>query len=367
MPLDAIPPDQRAVLQLVLQQGRSYDDLAGLLGIESTTVRRRAHDALGALGPVGTIDASDQAHLGDYLLGQQPVSEREAARELLSSDPAARDWANAVSREISELAPGGLPEIPSGAPETLEPGPVPPRAPRRPEREPDARSSRDREPVAAGAREPEPEGEDDTPYGYFPAEGGSRVRSRSGGGGPSSRLGGAIILGGVAIVIAVVLILVLSGGKNDKGSSSTTSTATTQAASGASGATSVSGATGTSGVPNPIAQVQLRAADGSKAVGLAQIFARGKQRAVIVAGQGVTAGAYALWLYNSQTDSQLLGFVPSRVGTNGRFVTQGSLPAAASKFKEMIVTREAVSGQNPTLPKAPGTIVLRGTLKGVSS
>ena len=122
----------------------------------------------------------------------------------------------------------------------------------------------------------------------------------------------------------------------------------------------------TSGAPDPIAQIQLRSADGSKAAGLAQVFARGKQRAVIVAGQGVTPGAYALWLFNSQSDAKLLGFVPSRVGKDGRFVTQGALPSGASKFKEMVITREQVNGTNPQLPKAPGPIVLRGTLKGVS-
>src|SRR5690242_12824963 len=41
--LEALAPDQRAVVQLVLQQDRSYEDLAGLLGISTDAVRERAH------------------------------------------------------------------------------------------------------------------------------------------------------------------------------------------------------------------------------------------------------------------------------------------------------------------------------------
>ncbi len=49
--LDSLPPDQRAVLQLVLQRGRSYDDIAQLLSIDRAAVRDRALAAFDALGP----------------------------------------------------------------------------------------------------------------------------------------------------------------------------------------------------------------------------------------------------------------------------------------------------------------------------
>jgi hypothetical protein len=51
--LDSLPADQRAVLQLVLQRGRTYDDIAKLLSIDRTAVRQRALAALDALGPGG--------------------------------------------------------------------------------------------------------------------------------------------------------------------------------------------------------------------------------------------------------------------------------------------------------------------------
>src|SRR5205807_611635 len=46
MSLDSLPADQRAVLQLVLQRGRSYDDIAALLSIDRAAVRQRALGAL---------------------------------------------------------------------------------------------------------------------------------------------------------------------------------------------------------------------------------------------------------------------------------------------------------------------------------
>ena len=51
MPLDALAPDQRAVVQLVLQRGRSYAQIAELLKISEDAVRARAHAGLIALAP----------------------------------------------------------------------------------------------------------------------------------------------------------------------------------------------------------------------------------------------------------------------------------------------------------------------------
>ncbi len=47
--LDRLPPDQRAVLSLVLDRGKSYGEVADLLGIPEQTVRDRAHAALDAM------------------------------------------------------------------------------------------------------------------------------------------------------------------------------------------------------------------------------------------------------------------------------------------------------------------------------
>jgi hypothetical protein len=47
--LDRLPPDQRAVLSLVLNRGKSYGEVADMLAIPESAVRDRAHAALDAL------------------------------------------------------------------------------------------------------------------------------------------------------------------------------------------------------------------------------------------------------------------------------------------------------------------------------
>lgn len=52
--LDRLPPDQRAVLSLVLERGRSYGEVAEMLAIPESAVRDRAHAALDALAEEGS-------------------------------------------------------------------------------------------------------------------------------------------------------------------------------------------------------------------------------------------------------------------------------------------------------------------------
>jgi Anti-sigma-K factor rskA/Sigma-70, region 4 len=53
--LDRLPPDQRAVLSLVLDRGKSYGEVGEMLAIPESAVRDRAHAALDALA--GASDA----------------------------------------------------------------------------------------------------------------------------------------------------------------------------------------------------------------------------------------------------------------------------------------------------------------------
>src|ERR1044071_7868542 len=78
---DDLPADQKAVLQLVLRQGRTYAEIAGLLKISEAAVQNRALTALDAIGPASELDDERHDEIGDYLLGQQPASERAATRE----------------------------------------------------------------------------------------------------------------------------------------------------------------------------------------------------------------------------------------------------------------------------------------------
>jgi hypothetical protein len=310
--LDDLPADQRAVLQLLVKQGQTYEDLSGLLSIDTDAVRARAHAALEALGPDSgrRLAPERRAEVSDYLLGQQTASERAATREHLAGSASARAWARVVADSLRPLGADKLPDIPEEAPEA-EAEEAPPAAGEAPITEPE----RERD----IARQPR-----------------------------SSRVGGALLLGGIGVLIAVVAVLLLTGGGGSK-SARKSSTPTAQ--------------TGTTGQATPVAQINLLPPGGGKSVGLAQVFAQGNRRLLIVAGQGLAPGAYALWLYTSQAKSRLLGFVPSRVGKDGRFVTQGQLPADASNFQNLIVTSERVSGSKPQLPKSPGTIVLQGKLQ----
>src|SRR4051794_4548142 len=164
--IDDLPPDRKAVLQLLLKQGKSYDDLAGLLRIAPETVRERAHDALDRLGPAdgAGLDAGARDDVADYLLGQQTASGRAATRRFLEGSAEGRAWARVVSGELRPLAGDALPDVPSERAEVEE---------------------------AFGALEARKE---------------ARVRQAK-----SSRLGGVLLLAAVGIAVAFVIVFVVSG------------------------------------------------------------------------------------------------------------------------------------------------------------
>jgi hypothetical protein len=85
------------------------------------------------------------------------------------------------------------------------------------------------------------------------------------------------------------------------------------------------------------------------------------QVGLLVAAQGLTpntkhpANYYALWMYNSPSDSHLLGFVTPAVGKNGQFKVPATLPSNASHYGTLLVTLETSAN-----PKTPGRVVLQG-------
>src|SRR3954469_6785097 len=122
---DELPADQKAVLQLVLRQGRTYAEIATLLKISDAAVQNRALTALDAIGPSGLegLDEERQDEIGDYLLGQQSASERAATRSYLEASQSARDWARGVAAELRGAGVAGedpLPEIPADPAEVDE-------------------------------------------------------------------------------------------------------------------------------------------------------------------------------------------------------------------------------------------------------
>src|SRR3954464_1624311 len=120
MPLDALAPDQRAVVQLVLQRDRSYAQIAALLNISEDAVRARAHAGLSALAPDVELPPDKLAQISDFLLGQQNGKPRQATRRLLRRSNGAREWAATLPAQREGVG-GPLPALP---PRTRKPEPA---------------------------------------------------------------------------------------------------------------------------------------------------------------------------------------------------------------------------------------------------
>ncbi len=324
---DALAPDQQAVLQLLLKRARSYDEIAGLLRLERTSVRERALDALDALGAElpGTagLASERQDEIADHLLGQQTDAEQAATRDFLERSAPGRAWALGVAAELRPVAGERLPDIP-----------------------------------AARAREvPAPR-----------ADGSVRAAE-----GPrSSRLGGVLVLAGLAVVLALVVVLVLRARDGDEDATARAGTLPAASAvataapsrcelptpAGASGPTGVTGAIALQGAAElPQQQVNLTPppGSGSKALGVAVVNEGGL--AFETQRLPRTRLGYQLWLWNSAQEALPLGY--TRAPVSGRYSgALAALPAAASTCARVVLTR--VTSRTAA---TPGPIVLSGTLQ----
>jgi len=106
----ALSADQQAMLQLLLERGQSYTDLASLLGVDEAEVRARARATLAELA-----GADPDRHVGltDYLLGQaDPIGRADAVRHL-KDHPTDLDLATEIAQKIRLIAPAAeLPRLP---------------------------------------------------------------------------------------------------------------------------------------------------------------------------------------------------------------------------------------------------------------
>jgi hypothetical protein len=324
--LDALPADQKSVLQLLLRQGKGYDDLSGLLRLDADEVRSRAYDALDTLGPgAGGLDAERRHEIADWLLGQRDPEEAAATRAFVDGSTAGRVWAHGVARELEPLAGDRLPELPAeAAATTVTPAPA-----------------------AAGEADADDEA-DDAPTAFAPAAtAGPRV----------SRRGGALLIGGAlaAIAIAAVLVIVLGGGGDDNKPSST--------------ATQAANTTSTQAQPKVRAQVNMTAPKGApvkKAVAIVQFVDVNGQQAINAATQGLPNSkkvVYGLWFYNGRSQAKLIGGF-DQTDNKGHLVLQGQLPKGVdiASYKDLVITREKPS----TNPTSPGTIYLRGSIQNAA-
>jgi hypothetical protein len=325
-PLDTLAPDQRAVLELVLRQGRSYGELSELLGIPERDVRARADAGLRALA--GEAEAGvDTGRIADWLLGQQPDAEAERTRAAVERSAAARSWAAAAAERLREFGGAAVPDVPAGdeKPVKAQPRPRPLRA------------------DAPPAARPRPQ-----PQEAEPREPRSAPRS--------SRLGGAILIAVLVLVVGGLIAFVVTRGSDDEPSASSQEQAT---------------ATPTPTATASANDIVLQGTNGSKAAGLMRVIP-GNNGSVqfAIAAQNVPANkgreVYAVWFTRSGAKPVRLGFAQSQVGNDGVLTTGGPQKRDLQKFPRWFATYSKVLVTRETDAKAtkPGPAVLQGTLPG---
>jgi hypothetical protein len=376
--LDQLPAEQRAIVELVVKRGRSYDALAEVLQVPSDRVRELARDALSELSPrtASRVDPDWRGQIADYLLGQQSAAQSGATRDYLKRSETARAWALSLLDSLDPLyANGSQPAIPEpddeddaaadeatrevrekpAAAAAAAPAATPTiedrvrareRTPER-ERKPDRERAREREREDEPGRRREPlrkptaEAASDR-AGLSPAAQ-TALRQR--------RIRGAVA--GLALLAAIVVgILALSGAfSSDSKNTAATGNGTTTG--------------GTSTTPaQPIqvlGQIPLKPIGKVKAAGLAYIVQQGGQRFLVVQAQvpplpsTQRAAAYEVWLYNSNGDARSLG----AQYTNAQGILQGraNLPTDFAKFKAIDISRELFDKN----AAHSGNSVLRGT------
>jgi hypothetical protein len=331
-PLDTLAPDQRAVLELVLRQGRSYGELSELLAIPERDVRARADAGLRALAgaPAGGVDSG---RIADWLLGQQPGAEAERTRTAVARSEPARAWAAVAAERLRELG-GSVPDVPAGAP-AAEPA-ARPRPPRDADAAPRPRPLRD----DGGAPRPRPLRPEPVAADGVPR---------------SSRLGGAILLGVVAVLVVGFLVWIFALRGDDQ----------TPAASSQPSATATATATPAT-VGNDIV---LRGPNGSQAAGFMRLLRAndGTVRFGIAAEKVPPNGksdSYAVWFTRKGAKPRRLGFAQNAVGQDGVLTTAGPQRSDEADFPKWFATYQKVLVTKETSAKAkkPGPTILQGTL-----
>ena len=356
--LDQLPPEQRAIVELVVQRGRSYETLAEVLQVPQARVRELAREALTELSPrtASRVDVDHRGQVADYLMRQQSPDEERATRDYLKQSESARAWALSLLDSLDPLyANGAAPSVPeptAAAPaataETVEER-LRTRERERARKDPVAAKPEEEE-EAPEEEEPKPKREELSPE----AQSALRRRRLLGG------LAGLAIL--VGIVVAILAIAGVFSSDNKKSSSS----------SSASSTTSTTSTTGTSTTPG---QAPVQVVGGialnpigknNSSQGVAYIVQQGNQRYVVIQAKvpplpnNQKVAAYEVWLYNSNRDARSLG----AQYTNAQGVLQGRapLPADVGKFKSIDISRELFADKNAGHSNAS---VLRGDFSAI--
>jgi hypothetical protein len=319
---DQLDAEQRAVIELVLKSGRSYDVLADMLGATPSRVRELAREALTELSPTtaSMVDPEWRGQLTDYILGQQSGPESTATKGHLRRSEGARVWAYSLIDSLDHLYEDGTrPAVPAAengaavAPRRERERKrerARPAAPEKPAREPLRRQAAVAEPLSPEAR--------------------AVVRRRR-------LVGGAIGLIAIGGIVALVLALTGGGGGGKKSTTSARASTPTRV----------------------IGELPLAGQNGTKGRGIAVIAQRGNQKQLFVSAAlppSNSGEAYLVWLYNSPTDNLSVG--GQAANNKGQFQGVAPLPANYTRYKFIQVTRQKIA-PNTTYG---GTPVLQGAL-----
>ena len=353
--LDQLAAEQRAIIELVVQRGRSYDDLADMLAMPQQRVRQLAREALIELAPVSAkrVEADRRGQLADYVLGQQSTAEEVATQTHLRRSEAGRAWTSSLVDSLAGLYPGEPPEIPEGE---VEPPPRRERERRPRERErprehgplrergerAERRPLRDRPRRAERPfrREPRPRREPRRRPALSP-EAQIAVRRR--------RLVG--IVGAVLLVGGIVAGILIIAGGNDSDKKAKAAPAQFRV------------------VGELLLQPLSGVSDTNQ--GIAIVGSRGSRPELVVQAKLTPTKqrqAYGVWLYNSRTDALALG--AQVTDQAGNYVGRGALPADYRKYRYIDISTQVIPdpecARNPTCLREvqahSGKSVLRGAI-----
>jgi hypothetical protein len=286
---DQLSPEQRAIVELVLRQGKTYNELADMLNLPEGRVRELARDALVELAPVSVrgVEEDWRGQLADYVLGQQSGPEATATKGHLRRSEGARSWARSLLDSLEQFYENGsVPAIPEG-----ERG--------RSKRQEPVERSQSARPALAAANDPV-------------------MRRRL------LAAGGALLL--VLLVVLVWPVGLLTG--DDDASSAGDSQQAAQAGGDSNIAVQTRG------------QVII-----AEQAGKPQIFVT----ATKLRPSGQRSG-YQVWLYNSDDDRKLLG--AQVTDAQGNLQAGAPLPSDYRNYKFVDVTTVALTGQNARTGKS---------------
>lgn len=348
--LQTLAPDQRAVLELLLRQGRSYAELSELLGLPEDAVRERAHAALAALAPDRAAPVGEDGAVADWILGQVSGKEASGTRDAISRMPAWREWAAEVTDTLGDVDGAKVPKVPAAATAAASAKPKPAAKPKAAAESP--RASRPR-PLRDDTPPPRREAKRPSSTPSLAAAGGGAVAGLR-----SSKLGGAILIGILVLLVAAFLFWFLSRG-DDNGSNPPSAAAPS--------ATATPTAT-----PDIVVQVPLKGI-GNKAQGLMQVVKRDDGKLVFALGANKippnkAREVYAVWFTKKGGAPRNLGFAQTRVGKNGVFTTGGPQQGQEAQFAQWLAQYDTVvvarADANSAKARQPGPVVLSGTLPG---